>query len=128
MIAFVDDAVNDQKSIRISTNIHCRWRKLSRQLWIINKKTIDADSNTYRFARKFDDYTSFANLSMIFFAYRFVFDTNDTQKFSIAMKNRQTNKDRIFVWFKSVLKRFQQLSLSNLNFSEIRKIFHVFSS
>ena len=78
MIAFVDRTVNDKKNVRISTNIYCRWCKLSKQLWIINEKKIDANLNTYRSARRVRDFTSFADFAIISFTDWVVLDTKNT--------------------------------------------------
>ena len=77
MIAIVDRIVSDQENVRISTNIHDRERKLSRQLWIINEKKIATDSNIYRFARRVRNFTTFADFSIISFTNRIMFDAKN---------------------------------------------------
>ena len=89
-------------------------------------KKIDTNSNTYRFARRVRNFTTFANFSIIFFTNRIMFDTENTKQLSIAMQHDEMSKHEILFWIISELRKFQQFSLSNLNFSEVRRIFHIF--
>ena len=63
----------------------------------LTKEKINANSNTYRSTRRVRIFTSFVDFAIIFSAYRVVLRTDDTQKFSIAMRHCKTSRNRIFV-------------------------------
>ena len=85
MIAFVDSTINDQKNVRISTNIYFRERKLLKQICIINVKKIVANSNKYQSTRRVQNFAAFADLSIIFLTNRVKFDAENKEQLLIAM-------------------------------------------
>ena len=93
-----------------------RKNELSRQLRIINEKTIIADFCTYRFKDHITRFVALTEFSMIFHANRLVLRARNAKQFLFAMRNDFANDDELVFRIKSKLIKIKKFSLTLSNF------------